>query len=151
MSWTEITTQAGADSLLQSVNGFHDACLREANLLTGHWVDESLSMTCPGHLDQQLRLLIQRQANDPCAVELLFDELTRFHLVPSPEKYESIISSATLLVREGMIYWSPVGDWDPTQSNRDECTWISSPKLQWRPVDYLGPELRYGPRDSDPS
>lgn len=147
MGWSEIRTQADADALMKTFGGFHDGCIHEAHLWTGHWVGSDLSMACPANLDNCIRFLVQRQFRDPAAIELLFEEVTRFHLVPTPENYCTIIFGATLLVRDGSIYWSPEPNWAVEASDRDESTWISARKLRWRPVDWLGETLRYGPQD----
>jgi hypothetical protein len=147
MSWKEIKSQSDADHLMDLFGGFHDACLREAHLWTDHWVGPTLSMSCPGHLDNRLRLLVQRQFKDPSAIELLFEELTRFNLVPSPENYDAVIFEATLLVKDENIYWSCRDNWKPDSPTRDSGTWVSARRLCWRPVDWLGRELRYGPKE----
>ena len=147
MDWNEIRTQAEADALMKLFGEFHDGCIREAHLWTEHWVGRDLSMSCPGHLDNRIRFLIQRQRIDPAAVELLFEEVTRFNLVPAPENYMAIIFDAVLLAQDGTIYWSPDSRWSPDSPYRDEVTWISARQLRWREVDWLGEELRYGPRE----
>jgi hypothetical protein len=145
--WRHVVTQADADALMDLFGGFHDGCIREAHLWTDHWVSQDLSMSCPGHLDNRIRFLIQRQFLDPSAIELLFDEVTRFNFVPSPENYDSIIYSATLLVQGEVIFWSPDAPWRPDDPKRDDATWISARKLRWREVPWLGPDLRYGPKE----
>ena len=147
MEWKEIITQADADTFMDLVGGFHDGCIREAHLCTDHWVSSDLSMSCPGNLDNRIRFLIQRQFRNPAAVELLFEEVTRFNLVPTPENYDTIIYGATLLVRNDTIYWSTDGRWSPDSSDRDESTWISAKKLRWHEVDWLGEKLHYGPNE----
>jgi hypothetical protein len=147
MDWKDIESQADADALMEVFGGFHDACVREAHLWTDHWVSPELSMSCPAHLDNKIRFLIQRQFRDPSAIELFFEQVTRFNLVPSPENYDSIIFAATLLVQNGSVFWSPEGDWKPVKPARDEATWVSARKLRWREVDWLGEKLRYGPSD----
>jgi hypothetical protein len=150
LNWNKIETQAGADALMRVFGDFHDGCIREAHLWTDHWVSDDLSMSCPANLDNRIRFCIQRQFRNPSAIELLFEEVTRFNLVPTPENYCTIIFGATLLVRGDGIYWSPDGpSWSPESSERDECTWISAKKLRWRPVDWLGPELHYGPQGDE--
>jgi hypothetical protein len=149
VEWKEIKTQADADALMNIFGGFHDACLREAHLWTGHWVSSELSMSCPGNLDNRLRLHVQRQFKNPSAIELLFEELTRFNLVPTPENYDAIIYEATLLIRPEMIFWTPDHNWSPEDTDRDECTWVSAKKLRWRTVDWLGDNLHYGPKEEE--
>ena len=145
--WSQVATQADADALMDLFGGFHDGCIREAHLWTDHWVAPDLSMSCPGHLDNRIRFLVQRQFRNPSAIELLFEEVTRFNLVPSPENYDSIIFSATLLMQGQVIFWSPDGNWRPDDPQRDDSTWISARKLYWREVSWLGEDLRYGPRE----
>ena len=129
--------------------GFHDACIREAHLWTGHWVAPDLSMSCPGDLDTNLRVLVQRQFANPSAIELLFEQVTRFNVVPTPENYDSIIYAATILVRDDSVFWSPDEQWSPTMLNRDDHTWVSARQARWREVAWLGPDLRYGPADDE--
>jgi hypothetical protein len=145
MDWKEIKTRADADEFMEGFGGFHDSCIREAHLWTGHWVSHNLSMSCAAGLDNNLRLLIQRQFSDPSAVELFFEHVTRFNLVPAPENYDSVILAATLLVQDGTIFWSPEDGWTPNALSRDEFTWVSAKKLRWREVSWLGETLGYGP------
>jgi hypothetical protein len=149
MEWNEIKTQADADRLMEVFGDSHDACIHEAHLWTDHWVSPDLSMSCPGSLDNRIRFLIQRQFRAPSVVELLFEQVTRFNLVPTPENYDSIIFSASLVLHDGLIYWSPEGDWNPDDTDRDKSTWISAKVLRWRAVDWLGPALRYGPKNNE--
>jgi hypothetical protein len=82
MEWEEIKTQADANALMEVFGNFHDSCIREAHLWTDHWVSPKLSMSCCGHLDNKIRFLIQRQYKNPSAIELFFEHVTRFNLVP---------------------------------------------------------------------
>ena len=148
IKWNDITPPADADALQVIFGDFHDSCMREAHLWTDYWVSPELSMSCAAHLDNKIRFLIQRQFRNPSAVELLFEQVTRFNLVPAPENYDSIILAATLLVRDGAIFWANNGEWTPETSNRDEFTWVCAKNLRWREVEWLGKELRYGPKET---
>jgi hypothetical protein len=145
MQWKEVDTQDDADALMEVFGNFHDSCIREAHLWTDHWVSSELSMSCSTHLDVKIRFLIQRQFTKPSAVELLFEYVTRFNLVPSPENCVSVILAATLLVQDGIVFWSPEGDWRPDKPNADEFTWVSARRLRWHEVGWLGETLHYGP------
>jgi hypothetical protein len=149
MNWNIIKSQDDANALMELFGGFHDGCIREAHFWTAHWVSKDLSMSCPGNLDNRIRFLIQRQFKNPSAIELLFEEVTRFNLVPTPGNYDSIIYEAVLVVREDGIYWSPEEGWSPDLEDRDEDTWISAKKMRWREVDWLGEDLHYGPKNKD--
>jgi hypothetical protein len=145
--WKPVATQADADLLMRSFGDFHDSCIRETHLWTDHWVAPNLAMACSERLDNRIRFLIQRQFARPSAVELLFEEVLRFNLVPAPENYFSIIFSAKLLVQGEVIFWSPNRNWKPDGPDRDDSTWISARKLRWREVPWLGEALRYGPTE----
>ena len=88
---------------MHSFGGFHDGCLREAHIWTESFVDTDMKMSVASDLDTRVRLLIQRQWKDPSAIELLFEQVTTFHLQPSPENYDSIIFGAAMLCRDGVF------------------------------------------------
>ena len=148
MTWNEIKTQSDADVLMERFGGFHDSCIREVHIWTGYWVCSDFSMQVPKSWDMKVRLHVQRQWRDPAAIELLFEDVTRVNLVPSPPDYVSIIYDATLLIREGIIHWSPEPNWNPDHSDANSETWISAKRLRWREVDsWLGEALQYGPKE----
>ena len=147
MSWKPILSPNDAEELMRLFGDFHDGCIREMHLQTGHWVSPELSMACTGALDTVLRILIQRQFRNPSAIEMLFEQVTRLNLVPSPENYDSIIFEATLIQHNGEWLWSPEQDWSPSDTERDQYSWVSARKLSWRDASqWMGRELRYGPR-----
>jgi hypothetical protein len=130
--------------------GFHDGCLREAHVSAGNFVNSQLMMTCRDYRDTSVRLLIQRQWKAPSAIELLFEQVVTFHLLPSPENCDSIIYTAALFCREGMLYWADTADWRPDAPDRDQATWIAAKKVSWRDVsEWMGPDLRYGPGNAE--
>ena len=45
------------------------------------------------------------------------EEVTRFNLVPTPDNYDTIIYDATLLVRDGTIFWSREVYWPFHETN----------------------------------
>jgi hypothetical protein len=148
LTWNEIKTQSDADALMERFGGFHDSCIREVHICTGYWVRSDFSMEVPKGWDTKVRVHVQRQWKDPAAIELLFEEVTRVNLVPAPPDYISIIYGATLLIREGIIQWSPKTNWNPDHPEANSETWISAKQLKWREVDnWLGEPLQYGPKD----
>jgi hypothetical protein len=146
MEWINVRSRADVDYLLDRFGGFHDSCLREMHVWTEHWVGEDLAMAAPPHLDTRVRVLFHRQSRDPSAIEILFSQVTRLNLVPSPEDYDSIIFEATLLIRGDNLYWSDHAGWSPDAPDRDRSTWIAAKQLAWREAsEWLGNRLRYGP------
>lgn len=142
--WEVVRTQLDIEALMDRFGGFHDSCLREAHLWTGHYVDPDLMMACPGSLDTSIRMLFQRQYRNPSAIEMLFEEVTGLHLAPAPENQDNIIFDAALeLQPDGTVYWS---EWVGGPKCSSEQTWITARKLSWRDAsEWMGRELRYGP------
>ncbi len=96
-------------------------------------------------LDLRVRLLFQRQYANPSAIELLFEQVTTFHLWADPGS-DNIIMDATLLHHDGLFYWANEYDWSPENADRDKFTWIAGKALSWRDAsDWMGNELRLGP------
>src|ERR1700754_3059781 len=123
--WSRVQSNADAELLLKQFGRFHDSCIHELHLWTDHWVAPSLSMSVSADLDTRVRMVIQRQFKPLSALELVFEEVTRLTVVPSPENYGSEIFEATLLVEDGLIYFADVADWSPKADDQD-ATWISA-------------------------
>jgi hypothetical protein len=151
MVWQRISTQAEADAFMEIVGYLHDGVLREAHIWTEHWVSTGLSMAVDTGLDTRVRMVLQRQWSPLSAVELSFEEVTRFNLIPSPENYGSSIQSATMLSRNGLLYWADVPDWRPEGKDSDNATWLSARFLQWRDAsEWMGKTLHYDGNDPLP-
>ncbi len=145
MTWTRVQTQEDAADLMVQFGDFHDGVLREAHLRTEHWVSDGLAMAIGIGLDTRVRMVLHRQWRPVPAIELMFEEVIRFNLVPSPENYEGSIQSATLYIDGPVVYWADEANWRPGESDSDEVTWISARRLHWRDAsEWLGESLHYG-------
>lgn len=145
MEWKSVNCDADAKELLKFFGSFHDACIREAHLCTDHFVDEGLCMITSSKLDTCIKFVVQRQFDNPRCIELLFEQVTRFNFVPSPENYDSIIYESNLGMQDGVLIWiiDSYQSLDDMESNKD--SWVCARKLRWRVADDLiGPELAYG-------
>ena len=148
--WTTVVTQADANALLSLFGSFHDGCIREAHVWGGYCVDPDMSMRCPPTPDLKCRLLIQRQWEDPSAVELLFDQVSRITLA-APEEFDRIIAGAGLRVEAKCIVLSVDTEFEDENPNVESSTAIIARRLWWRRVDDgLGNVLRYGGSDEFP-
>ena len=145
MSWQVISTDEEAKALLKLFGGFHDACIKEAHLWTGHSVNSKLSMAVTGDLDTSIKFVVHRQFASPSCIELLFEKVTRINIVPSPENYDSIIYESNLVKENDEYYWvidtmQTLGELEST-----EDSWVVSKALSWRVADeLLGEKLSYG-------
>lgn len=127
---------------MQRFGSFHDACIREIHVATGHYVEENLSMRVDWRTT--VLMLFQRQFRDPSAIELRFEEVVGLHVSPPPPNYDAIIFHAAFFVRDEVYYWAEDGDWQPERTDHRGTTWVSARKVYWREAsDWLGPRLRY--------
>lgn len=141
MDWIEIKEQSDINYLLEHFGYFHDGCLKEMYMWTGTYVNQDLSMRVPGELDTNVRILFQRQFNNPSAIELFFECVTGIHIIPSRENYDSIIRDAIILKIEDNIYWANDYHWRPENKLGN---WISAKKMKWREAnEWMGEQNRY--------
>jgi hypothetical protein len=119
---------------------FHDACVREIHAVTGHYVDEGLSMTVAWRTT--VHMLVQRQNRRLSAIELRFEEVVGLRLSAPLPDYVNFIVNATFLIQDGIFYWADRTDWTPDSTSDD--TWVAARKVYWRDAsEWLGPRLRY--------
>lgn len=144
--WIELKNQKDLDVVMECFGRFHDSCIRELHMWTDHYVNHDLSMSVSTGLDHNIRLLVQRQAENRCAIELLFEKVTQLYIKPSPENYDSIIFEATFLQKNGLFYWADDSNWDPDgEAKYSAVNWICSKAVRWRDAsEWLGSALRYG-------
>ena len=143
MEWS-VVSQSDADTLLEVFGGFHDGCLHELHLWTGYSVSKEFTMTCGIPNGLGVRILVQRQGDTPSAIELMFTSVRRVTVVDR-ENYDSIIYGATLLVRDGLIYWATEEDWQPESPDANETTCVVAGQLAWRDAsDWMGESFRVG-------
>ena len=75
---------------------FHDSCVREVHVATGHFVEEDLSMRVDWRTT--IHMLIHRQFRNPCAIELRFEEVVGLRMVPAQPDCVAIIFHAAFFV-----------------------------------------------------
>lgn len=110
--WTEIKTNDDIKSFMDLVCYFHDGCIKEMHYLSGAYVGEGLGMY-PLNDKRILKVIIQRQFDNPSMVELEFSGLQYMKLNP--------------------VDTASIGNYDGTL--------ICAEKLRWRLVEgYMGKE-----------
>ena len=144
VDWIRLSSQRESDTFLNTFGGFHDGCFREAHMWTGEYVYRDLSMKVPGRLNTNVRMLFQRQWNNPSAIEMLFEQGVTFHVYPTRENEDPAIYCATLILEGELFYWASHESWAPTNDDRDKATWIAAKRIWWRDAsDWMGENLRY--------
>lgn len=141
--WIELNTDSRVAKLMQVFGNFHDTCVREIHVATGHYVDSKLSMDVDWRTT--IHMLIQRQSRNPSAIELRLEEVIGLNVCPPEPDCESSIKAAACLLRGGIFYWADNGFWTPESHQAADSTWVAARHAWWRDAsDWMGPELRYG-------
>ena len=140
--WRELMTSDDVAELMRLFGNFHDGCVRELHVATGHFVSRDLSMTVDWRTT--VHMLVQRQVRELSAIELRFDEVIALRVTPPAPDYASIIYRAAFFLREGIYYWAESDEWEPDGAERDDLTWIAARRVAWRDAnEWMGPTVRY--------
>jgi hypothetical protein len=140
--WRPLSNATDIAELMHLFGDFHDGCVREIHVVTGHYVHPNLSMSVDWRTT--VRLFVQRQFSNPSAIELRFEEVVELRLSPPPPNYDAVIFKAKFFVRDGIFYWADSAGWTPELPDKGDTTWISARKVSWRDAsDWLGSDLRY--------
>src|ERR1044072_9013728 len=134
--WHEVSDLKQLNQFLDVVNGFHDGVLKEIHWVNGDHVSESLSLL-PCRLSNA-RMLVQRQANQPSAVEIYFQNIWSITLDTVDFIFESTAeheSPKTLLDKQLHLLRLNL-----------EGSRIVFERLYWRDAsDFMGYDVRFGP------
>jgi len=131
--WHELKNQADIDKLMRVFGGFHDSCLKEAAIRNREFVSADLAMSFSNR--SIVRLLFQRQFNNPMGIELQFEGVQDFNWTHFNASYDpgfSIIYQAVFFQQDTLFYWAEDLDWQLTAPDRNDFRWISAASVKWR-------------------
>ena len=141
--WKEILNQNDLDNFMEMLYGFHDSCLKELNYMSGAYVNESFEMY-PINNQRILKVIIQRQFQNPCAIEMEFIGLKHLIMYPNDPYYTCEILDATMILKDDCIYWCDCGGLSESDLKDYEGTLICASKVRWRSADeYIGQKEIY--------
>lgn len=132
--WKEINTANDLSCFLDEMCFFHDSCIKEMKYLSGAYVEANLAMH-PLNDRRVLRVIIQRQFEDNSMIEMEFLGLKKLNLFPVSEKYTCEILDATMIMKDGDIYWCDCGDLLESDLDNYNGTLICASALRWRTID----------------
>ena len=91
MKYTEITSDTQLNEFMELVRDFHDGVVKEIHMVNSAFVDNNLSMS----LDYKFnaRVLIQRQWQNPAAIELLLGEIEHIEFDEGVQNFVSVTRS----------------------------------------------------------
>ena len=87
--WNSISSEQDLSILMSTVCAFHDSCIKEIKYTSGAYVDNDLTMYPVNDL-RALKMIIQRQFDNPSAIELEFLGLKYFRLSPCDEQFDNM-------------------------------------------------------------
>lgn len=141
--WNEIVCKKDLDSFMNIMCGFHDSCVKEIKYISGAYVNEKLSMS-PVNSQRVLCVIIQRQFEDPSAIEMQFAGLKYLKLFLNGENYTCEILDASMIIKEDCIYWCDCGGLSEKDIESYTGTTICASKVRWRAADeYIGEQEVY--------
>jgi hypothetical protein len=94
MVWIPLDTNEAIEDLMDRFGWFHDACLRDASLVTGTHIDADGSLHDEGRLDTTAVLFFQSQGPPARAIELRCDGVSLFKISPTGDNRDSILTTA---------------------------------------------------------
>lgn len=132
--WHEIKNESELQQFMDTVDYFHDGCLKEFKYLSGAYVNSDLSMH-PVNDQRILQLVFQQQNKGNPVIELEFQGLKFLNLVPTPETYSCEISECAMFFKDGYIYWYDDPCSVETDLNNFEGIAICALKVRWRTLE----------------
>ncbi len=94
MAWILLDTNEAFQDLMDRFGWFHDACLRDASLVTETHIDADGSLHDDGRLDTSAVLFFQSQGPPVRAIELRCAGVSLFKVAPTGDNRDSILSTA---------------------------------------------------------
>ena len=141
--WKEITDPKSLDRFMETMDYFHDCCVKEILYLSGAYVDSNLAMH-PINDQRNLKMIIQRQLPDYSMIEMEFVKLNYLKLFPIGEKFTCEILGATIILKENSIIWCNVGDLMEEALESFTGTVVSASGLRWREIiGHMGNDIYY--------
>ena len=125
--WNYVAGQKDIDFLMESTCGFHDSCLKSLDYVSGSEVFEDKSMR-PVDRIRSMKMIIDSQCCD--SVELVFEGLLGLNLRPAGDNRTSEISSATLKIKDGVVFFADVEL--ESYDFEEGCTCVKAFSVRWR-------------------
>lgn len=141
--WNYIRNEQDISILMETACDFHDSCIKEIKYISGAYVDNDLAMHPVNDL-RVLKMIVQRQFDNPSVIELEFSELKYFRLTPCDEQYTCELLDATLLLKDDCVYWCDCGGLTIAELEQYSGTTVCASKVRWRAAnEYIGAQEVY--------
>ena len=129
--WNEIKNESDTKMFVNRVYGFHDSCIKELNYISGAYVAEDFGMH-PLNTKRCLKLIIQSQMETVGTIEMEFSGVEFFSMRPCSEEWTCEILEASLVIKEGKIWWYDEAERFVEDPQEYGGNVICAEKMRWR-------------------
>ena len=129
--WNEIKNESDVKMFVDKVYGFHDSCIKEMNYISGAYVEKNLDMH-PLNTMRCLKLIIQSQRETVGTIEMEFSGVEFFSMRPCSEEWTCEILEASLVIKEGKIWWYDEAERFVDDPQEYGGNVICAEKMRWR-------------------
>jgi hypothetical protein len=131
--WNIIETESDILNFMRRMDDLSDSCIKEIKYVSGGYVNEDLSMHAQNS-KRNLYICIQRQYSSLSTIELMFQGVKKFIMVPRNEHQDCVIYNTSLIKNQNLYYWADYEDLDI--NNFDEFgTLAIAEKVYWRNIN----------------
>lgn len=133
--WNYISSEKDITDIMMACGDFHDCCIVSASYQSGAFVDGDSSMHF-GKADDRIMTVTLHSQCTPKTIELCFSGLRLCRLTGRQENCTCEILGAFLSFFDAhdskLIVWSDNSDFDISDANNSDDTYIVAEKLKWR-------------------
>lgn len=128
--WNYIESEANIKELHETFSGFHDSCLKSLHYVSGAEVFEDGSMAATDSIRQVTMYFDSQWCN---SIEMIFEGVLAMNLRPAQDGYDSIIFSASIIIKDETIFFCDDEMQIEDLSYKGTC--IKALGLRWRQID----------------
>lgn len=132
--WNSVNNNNDLAVLMETLGDFHDSCVKEMRYISGAYVNADLSMYAVND-KRILKVIIQRQYENPSAIEMEFKGLKYLKLRPNDENYTCEILDATMMLKDDCVIWCDCGGLSEADIESYEGTVICASELRWKATE----------------
>lgn len=131
MEFKKIISECDIQELMNEFAFFHDSCIKEIHYLSGSFVDEKRNMH-PINSDRTVSIIFESQQSKSKTLELRFNKIKEFHLIPKTEDTDCVIYGASLKKINDFFYWADWVDFSLNDLSENFGTWIIAQSVCWQ-------------------
>lgn len=131
--WNKIETETDILDFMKNMDNLSDSCIKEIKYVSGGYVNEDLSMHAHNS-KRYLYICFQRQYSSLSTIELMFQGVKKFNMVPRNEHQDCVIYDSSFIKNRDLFFWA---DYEELDINHiDEYgTLVIAEQVYWRSIN----------------